>query len=267
MTRSKQVQSRAGKKIKAVLFGSLSTILFLLAWYLLAVTGILNTGIIPDPISVIGRLFTNLFTTDLFMTHIVLTLRRAALGFISAFVGGLAGALLISTVFKRQLDGILPIFHFLEKLNPLALFPVFMLFWGIGETSKILIIFWVAVWPVTFHTIDGIRNVDAGLLKSARAMGASGRAAFFKVTLPAALPDIFVGVKLALQIAFMFIISIELLSSSAGLGWFLLNARLQYNLPNVYSSVILVGIVGIIIDVLCNVLWKKLFKWKEEVIK
>ncbi|MDR1496282.1 MAG: ABC transporter permease subunit [Clostridiales Family XIII bacterium] len=148
----------------------------------------------------------------------------------------------------------LPIFHFLEKLNPLALFPVIMLFAGIGDESKVFIIFWVVVWIVVFHTIAGIENVDPLYIQSAKSMGAGKLSLLFAVYFPAAAPEIFSGVKFGANIAFIFVISVEMLSASAGLGWFIANAKHQYNLANLYSTVLLIAIIGIIVSTLFNVL-------------
>jgi NitT/TauT family transport system permease protein len=160
----------------------------------------------------------------------------------------------------------LPIFQFFEKLNPLALFPVFMLFFGIGETSKVLIIFWVCVWQVAFHTLDGLLNVDPILIKSARAMGAAKTTVFYKVFVPAALPDIFGGVKFGAQTSFVFIVSVEMLSSSAGLGWFINNAKHAYNLNNLYAGALIVAIIGIFISKILSRIESSLFSWREKVI-
>jgi NitT/TauT family transport system permease protein len=255
------------KKLKTLGFASLSTILFFALWYAASAAGLLDRGIIPDPVSVLEGLFVNLFTTDLFRTHIAITLQRAFLGFLLALAVGVGAGFALGGVLKKIKPGVLPLLHFLEKMNPLALFPVFMLFWGIGETSKVLLLFWVAVWPILFHTIEGLQNVESALPKSARAMGAGKGVTFGKVLIPAASPDIFAGIRLGVQVSFIFVISVEILSSSAGLGWFINNARHQYNLPNVYSGVLLVAIIGIIICRILGAIEKKAFAWKEQAVQ
>jgi NitT/TauT family transport system permease protein len=150
-----------------------------------------------------------------------------------------------------------------EKLNPLALFPVFMLFFGIGEASKVMIIFWVAVWQVAFHTLAGLLGVDQDLVKAARAMGAGRAAVFWKVYVPAALPDIFSGVKFGAQMAFVFVVSVEMLSSSAGIGWFINNAKYTHNLFDLYAGVIITAVLGILIGKILTFIEDRLFSWKE----
>lgn len=259
--------NRIWKKGMEIGYGSLSTILFFVVWYLASVTKLLNPGIIPDPISVISRLFTNLFKGNLFTTHVILTFQRAGWGFIAALVVGLLLGFSLESLLKKISPGIIPVMQLFEKMNPFALFPVFMLFFGIGELSKILIIFWVAVWPIAFHTISGLQNVDPILIKSAKAMGAAKRVIFGKVIVPAALPDIVTGIKFGALIAFTFVVSVEMLSSSAGLGWFIAEAKHQYNLPNIYSGVLIVAILGIMISRLLCKIEQHLFIWKAKSIQ
>jgi NitT/TauT family transport system permease protein len=251
------------KKCRAFAFASLSTIGFFLVWFLASAAGILDAGLIPGPVTVIRRLFVNLFTTDILSHHLLLSVRRASIGLAAALVAGLGLGFFFGGIAKRAKPVAVPVFQFFEKMHPLAMFPIFMFFWGIGETSKIMIIFWVCVWPIFFHTLDGLRNIDPILVKSARAMGEAPAPTFFRVRVPAALPDIFGGIKFAVQMAFLFVVSVEMLSSTAGLGWFIDNAKHSYNLPNLYSTIILVAILGIAISRLLGVAEKRLFSWKE----
>jgi NitT/TauT family transport system permease protein len=260
-------KTKVTKKIKEIGFASLSTVLFFVFWLLLSRLGVLNSGTIPDPLAVLGRLFQNVFTTDLIITHALPTIRRAALGFLIAATTGFLIGLALAGALKTIRPIVTPVFRFLEKLNPLALFPVFMLFWGIGEMSKILIIFWVVVWIVIFHTLEGFDHVDPVQLESAASMGAKRLTLFTKVRLPAAAPDIFHGVKFGLNISFIFVISVEMLSASVGLGWFVANAKHQYNLANLYSSVLLIAVIGIVISAFMNVLERRLFLWRQDAMR
>ncbi|AJG97317.1 ABC transporter permease [Clostridium beijerinckii] len=250
-------------KIGKLIFSTLSTAAFFVIWYLATSTGILDTGIIPEPLKVFNQLATNIFKGDL-LSHTLLTFKRAIIGFFVALIVGLLIGFFLASISKKLRNYVIPILQFFEKLNPFALFPLFMLFFGIGEFSKVIIIFWVAVWPIIFHTIAGVEGVDKLLIKSARTIGASPKTEFFKVILPAALPDIITGIKFSAQIAFILVISAEMLSSSAGLGWFISIAKTQYNLPNLYGGTLFVAALGITINKILNILESKLFVWKEK---
>ncbi|MDR3255003.1 MAG: ABC transporter permease [Synergistaceae bacterium] len=253
-------------KIKSLAFGSLSTLLFFVIWYAASATGLLNDGLIPDPVSVVLKLFRNVFTGDLFSKHILLSFRRAGIGFLASGAVGLFLGCFLKILPEKLRMIFMPVLQLFEKLNPLALFPVFMLFFGIGEMSKVMIVFCVSVWQIAFHTLAGLMNVDPVLIKSARAMGASRFVLFWRVYFPAALPDIFGGIKFGAQTAFVFIVTVEMLSSSAGLGWFLQNAKTRYDLRDLYSSVIIVALIGIFISKILTHIEVRLFSWKEKVL-
>jgi NitT/TauT family transport system permease protein len=253
-------------KLKKTAFKSLSTLLFFALWHAASVAGILDEGLIPGPVGVIKRLFVDIFAGDLLSKHIALSFKRAGEGFLASLAGGVLLGFLLKCLPERVRAVFMPVLQMFEKLNPLALFPVFMLFFGIGEASKVMIIFWVAVWQVAFHTLAGLLGVDQDLVKAARAMGAGRAAVFWKVYVPAALPDIFNGVKFGAQIAFVFVVSVEMLSSSAGLGWFINNAKHVYNLFDLYTGVIITAVLGILISKILTFIENRLFSWKERAI-
>ncbi|GHU54659.1 ABC transporter permease [Clostridia bacterium] len=254
-------------KLKSIIFGSFSTILFFVVWYILSKTGVLNRGVLPDPLTVIARLFKNL--ADLrngTLPQVGISFRRAGLGFLAALGVGLVLGALLQTFLKKIKHILVPVFQLLERMHPFALFPVFMLFWGISEKSKIIIVFWVALWPILFYTAAGIENVDTLIVKAAKTMGADKVTLFFRVILPAALPDIYAGVKFSAQIAFVLIVSIEMLSSSSGIGYLLILAKRSYNLPDLYSGIILVAILGIVMNKILTLAESRLFSYKEKLI-
>jgi NitT/TauT family transport system permease protein len=251
------------RKLKTFGFASLSTIGFFALWFIFSAIGVLDPGLIPGPGAVISRLFENIFTTDIISNHLLLSARRALIGFAAALLVGIALGFLFGGIARRAKPIAVPVFQFFEKMHPIAMFPIFMFFWGIGETSKLAIIFWVCVWPILFHTIDGLRNIDPIFTKSAQVMGETPVLTFFRVSVPVALPDIFNGVKFAVQMAFIFVVSVEMISSTAGLGWFIDNSKHSYNLPDLYSTIILVAILGIVITRLLDAAEKHVFIWKE----
>lgn len=253
-------------KLRGWAFGSLSTLLFFLLWYAASASGLLDPGLIPDPVSIVRKLFVNIFMGDLFGRHIVPTFRRAGLGFLASVAVGLLLGCFLKSLHEGARAIFMPVLRLFEKLNPLALFPVFMLFFGIGEMSKVMIIFWVAVWQVAFHTLAGLDNVEPALVKSARTMGAGRFIVFSRVYLPAAMPDIFGGIKFGAQTAFIFIVTVEMLSASSGLGWFLKDAKTRYDLRDLYSGAILIAIIGILITKVLTLIENRLFSWREKTI-
>ena len=163
--------------------------------------------------------------------HVLVSLGRSAGGFaLAALVAVPLGFLLGGSfnTFERLIN---PVIRFLSQFNPFSLFPIFILFFGIGELSKTAMIFWVCIWPILFNTITGVKGIDPLLVKSARSMGTGLFTLFFKVILPAASPGIFTGLKMGSGTAFFILIAAEMIGASRGLGWLVWNAQTNFQIP------------------------------------
>lgn len=257
------------ERLKNLISASLLTVALFVVWHIAIVTGAVDDGILPAPIDVLKQLWENIQQLDFWQRTLFFTVKRALFGLIiSAVVGTFIGVSL-ATYLKFAKEYIMPLLHLFEKLNPLALFPLFMLFFGIGDESKIGIVFWVVVWQIAFHTLAGIENVDKELIKGAKAMGTNRGALLLKVTLPASLPEIYNGLKLGVQMSFLFIVSVEMLSSSnlfPGLGGFIMESKKAYNLPNIYAGIIIIAIIGIVLTKILDLIGEKLFAWKQKAV-
>jgi len=263
LKRGRILSGRALKKLKNAAFVSISTILFFVVWEIAVKTGMLKSGVVPDALATIERLFKNLSEGVLWQNTLI-SFKRAFYGFLAAAGGGVTAGFLLGTVFKKVTPVIMPLLRFLEKLHPLAIFPVVMLFFGIGDKSKIFTLFWAAVWPVLAYTLIGIENADPLLIRYAKSTGAKLPEIYGKVLIPAAFPDIFTGVVSGAQIALIFVVSTEMQSSSTGLGYLIQTANIRYNLLDLYSSIIFVAILGILLTKGLKILENHIFVWKEK---
>ncbi|MDR3295201.1 MAG: ABC transporter permease [Clostridiales Family XIII bacterium] len=256
-------------KLKNFISASVLTVALFVAWHIAIAAGAIDNGILPAPLDVLGRLWENIQQPDFWQKTLFLTVRRGLTGLgISAAVGICIGVSL-ATYLKFAKEYIMPLLHLFEKLNPLALFPLFMLFFGIGDASKVAIVFWVVVWQIAFHTLAGIENVNKEVIKGAKAMGTNRREMLVKIIFPASLPEVYNGLKLGVQITFLFIVSVEMLSSSnlfPGLGGFIMESKKVYNLPNVYSGIILTAVIGIVLTKTLDFIGKKLFVWRQKAV-
>ena len=144
----------------------------------------------------------------------------------------------------------------------LALLPVFTLILGIGETSKIAIILYASVWPILYNTISGVRNVDPLLIKSARSLGLSHFALFQKVILPAAVPTIFTGVRLAGAASILVLVATEMVGAKAGLGYLILNSQYNFQIPHMYAGILTVSAIGVAFNYLLLSLERRFSTWR-----
>jgi NitT/TauT family transport system permease protein len=122
--------------------------------------------------------------------------------------------------------------------------PIFILFFGIGELVKISVVAWVCVWPILFNTIEGARNVDPVMIKTARAMASPPGEMFFKIILPGSSSSIFAGLKLGLEMSFFMLVVAEMVGATYGLGWLLHNSAMNFQLVRMYAAILASVILG-----------------------
>ncbi len=258
-------QNRLGRllrKIGKILFERTAIIVFLLIWEIAPHAGWVPQTFISPPSLILKTLFDLIISGVLFI-HIKVSLLRSVLGFFLAMVVGIPLGFLLGgwfPLFERVTN---PVLRLMSSINPFSLFPVFILLFGIGEISKVAMIFWICLWPVVINTTTGIQNVDSLLIKSARSMGVAGRELFFKVILPAASPNIFHGLRTACSVAFFMLIAAEMVGASSGLGWLVFNAQNNYQIPKLFAATITIAGLGLGLNSLFGILERRLLSWKE----
>jgi NitT/TauT family transport system permease protein len=150
----------------------------------------------------------------------------------------------------------------LRNTSTFALFPIFLLLFGLGEASKVAIIFYAATWQLLINTISGVKNIDPLYIKAAKSMGATDSQLFGKVILPATLPSIVSGARLGIKIAFMTVIAAEMIGAKSGLGFFIQNAQYNFMIPEMYAGVLVLAVIGVVLNYILVWLEKKATSWK-----
>ncbi|MBY9081739.1 ABC transporter permease [Paenibacillus sp. HN-1] len=247
-------------KLKKIGIGSIPILLFFIFWEVGA--RIIPEGVISPPSDAIVAIFHSARSGILFQQTLI-SLYRVLLGFGLSLIVGIPLGFLLGTFFGSTEKALLPFLRTCEKLNPFAIIPIFMIFFGIGTAEKVVVIFWSALWPVLFNTLAGAKEVDFNLLRAARSMGATRRELFTKVILPYTAPHIFIGIEFAAQLSFFMIIASEVIGASTGLGWYYINSTARYDLPLMYGIVLFITVLGIIINLSFARLKKHFLVWKE----
>ena len=239
---------------------SACVLLFFAIWEFLPRAGLVNSAFLSPPSAVLAAIV-QLAQTGQLGKHAAASLQRSLAGLILAVVAGVALGLLMGVVrrFEAFVDPLLQLFR---QVSALALFPVFLLFFGIGEASKIAIIFWAAFWPVLLNTISGVKQVEKLLIHSALSMGASRGFIFFKVILPAAAPSIFTGIRLAGAYSITALVAAEMIGSHAGLGFLTLNSQEIFQIPSMYAGIVLLAVLGLALNYGLALLEKRLTRWR-----
>jgi len=252
------------RKLKNLALKSSAIVAFVLLWEAAPHLGLIDPIFIPPPSVVAVKIYQLLLSGEL-LVHIAASLQRVFLGFIIALMVALPLGFLIGGWFKTFETAIDPLLQVLGQANPFTLFPVFMALLGIGELSKIGIIYWVCQWPVLFNTVSGIKSVDPVYIKVGRSMGLTKFNLFKKVLLPAALPAIFTGIRMSAVFAFFMLIGAEMIGAHSGLGFLIIQSEAVFNMPKMYAAIVSVALLGIAINYVMLRLERKAMSWKEDI--
>lgn len=231
-----------------------------LVWVVGSHFSLWNSYIIPPPADVASA-FLQLSSDGTLTKHLLISVYRVFVGFCVAFCLAFPLAVLLG-MFKR-----LPIYfdislEALRHIPPLATIPMLILWFGIGELPKLLIVVMATFFPIFFNTLHGIASCDIKLVEVARSFGMNRREIFRHVVLPASLPSVMVGMRLGLGYSWRALVGAELIAASSGIGYMILDAE-QLSRPDlVIIGILTIGVMGTLIDLVFFALTRKLIPWK-----
>jgi sulfonate transport system permease protein len=230
-------------------------------WQTVGAMNLVSSTILPTPVA-IGQAFIHLIVSGELFSHLQISVFRAVLGFLlGAGLGLILGTLV--GFFNRAEQTMDPTLQMLRTIPHLAVMPLFILWFGFGELSKVLLIAKGAFFPVYLNTFLGIRGVDAKLFEVARILEFNRVKLVTKLILPAAMPNILLGIRLSLGIAWLGLVVAELMGSSEGVGYMIMDARQFTQTDIVFVGIIIFALVGKLTDSLVRYLESKLLKWRE----
>jgi ABC-type nitrate/sulfonate/bicarbonate transport system permease component len=210
------------------------------------------------PLTEILETFMDTWVFERFASDVVPSLLRLSAGFAIAVIVGVAiGIPLGLNATARRAAA--PIVEFLRAIPPPALLPLAIVVIGVGNGMKVLLIAFVCLWPVLLNTIDGIRGIDPTLNETARVYGVPRRA-----TLPAAAPQVFAGMRTSLSLAVIMMVISEMVASTNGIGFFVLQSQRTFAIPEMWSGILLLGILGYLLNVLFVLVERRVLAWHRE---
>ncbi len=236
-------------------------LLLLSAWQACSMLALFPPFLVPPPASV-ARAFVALLASGDLAKHLAVSFGRVVAGFTLAFLFAFPLGI-VSGRSPRLQRVTAPLFEFFRHIPPIATIPLLILWFGIGELPKLAVIVMATFFPVFLNTEHGIRTVDPKLIEVGRVFGLPPRAIFFRLLLPAALPDIFLGIRLGLGYSWRSLIGAELIAATSGLGYLILDAE-QLSRPDiVLVGIFSIGILGSLLDEAFFVLGKRLLPWQK----
>ncbi|WP_083656144.1 ABC transporter permease [Mongoliimonas terrestris] len=234
---------------------------FLLAWQIGSTYGWINPTVFPPLDRILAATWSGVAGGAL-IDDVAISLQRSGLAFAAAVGLGVPLGLFMGQIrsVEQALD---PILQFFRQTSALALYPVFILLLGLGEASKVFVIFWATLFPILLATIGGVKEVDRKLIEMAATFGASRSTIFRKVVLPASVPSIFVGLRLSATTALLLLIAAEMIGANKGLGFQVMNAQYNFQIPQMFAAILLLALLGLSANAALVALQRRLCRWDD----
>jgi ABC-type nitrate/sulfonate/bicarbonate transport system permease component len=212
------------------------------------------------PLGVVRDRFVDLWMFDRVPDDLLPSLRRLAIGYGLCVLFGF-GVGLVLGVFRVVRQAVQPFAEFLRALPAVALIPFGILVFGRGDAMKVFIIVVGAVWPILLNTIDGVRGIDRGMLEMARAYSVGRWGSIRDIVVPATLPRVVAGMRTSLSIAIVLMVVSEMVASSNGVGYFVLESQRRFAISDMWAGIILLGIIGYVANFLFVRAERRVLRW------
>jgi len=257
------VQPSRAKQYEPLVLGTLSVIIALTAWQLVANARIWTVLLLPGPWDV-AQAFVKLFQTDDIWLDIATSGTEMGIGYGMAIVTGLVVGLLMGwyTRFQYALD---PFVNFFYSTPRIVLIPLFILWFGIDMQPKIAVIFLGALFPIIINTMAGVRNTEAALLRVARSFGASDALIFRRVVLPGSVPFILTGFRLGIGHALTGVVVAEYIAARHGVGQLIAIASQTFQTPKALAGVILIAVTGMLLTTILQRIENRFQSWRPQI--
>lgn len=242
----------------------ISTILvFFLSWEIICTLKLVNPLFLSPP-SLIFLTIINLAKTGELFIHTEASLKRAFLGFAIGTAIAIPHGILIAW-FRFAKDVSNPIVELFRPIPIAALIPVAILWFGIGDASKVAIIAFGCYFPVLLNTISGVNSTDVNLIKVAKLFGASRWQTVKKIILPSATPSIITGLRHALALSLILLVITEMMGAKSGLGFMIIDAESTFKTARMFAGIVVIGFIGFTVNEIMVTIEKRLTRWKKEI--
>jgi NitT/TauT family transport system permease protein len=245
---------------KERLLSLFSPVLLLILWEVLVQTGMLDKRFFPAPSSIVGT-FTNLITSGELWKHLTASISRIAVGFV---MGAVPAILLGITMglFRWPRAFFSPMVAALYPIPKIAILPLIMLIFGLGEMSKYVIIAIGVFFLVLYNTWAGVMNIPHIYLDVGKNFGASRLQFYWTIAIPGALPLIFTGLKLAAGVALLIIVAAEFVGAKTGIGYLIWQSWQTFSVETMYVGLVVIAILGYLVSLLMDELEHFLIPWR-----
>ncbi len=252
------------KRVPEIVYSVGAVVVLLVVWFALSHASFIKAGYLPTPEELWAtfvELVKNGYQGKPLWEHIGISLMRTLSGFALGVLFGVPVGLLAG--YSRRAGAMIsPIMAFIRPIPPIAFIPMAVLYFGLGETGKIVLIFFVSFNYVQANAQAGAANFPIAYRRASESIGLTKAQTFYRVVLPGALPQIFTGLKVALALSWAVVVAAELVGAQSGLGFMISDAALLFRIPVVFIGIALIGAIGLILNLTLNFIEHKIVHWK-----
>jgi NitT/TauT family transport system permease protein/sulfonate transport system permease protein len=249
------------ENVSRLLKRSSGLLAILMVWEGLSVAGIINPFLFPSPSRIIATLGAMLADGTL-LEHSLASLNRVLVGFaLAAFVGITLGVML--GLWRSAAETVRPVIEALRPVPPIAWTPLAILWFGVGNAPSYFLVFVGAVFPVFVNTITAVHAIERSQINAALCLGANRRLLVTDIIVPASLPLIFPGLRIALGAGWMCVVAAELIAAQSGLGYMIQQSRMLLQTPNVLAGMVTIGAIGFAMNAGMLRLERRLVPWRD----
>ena len=238
-----------------------------LIWFVIARLKVLPEFFIPTPTSVWEAFIEVAFhgyREGTLLHHLRDSLLRVIVGFLAACVTAIPLGLAMG--YNRRIKAFFdPLIEFYRPLPPLAYYTLLVIWLGIGNESKVALLYLAAFPPLSISAMSAVRGVTEERMHSARSLGASNRQVFFHVIVPSCLPDIFTGMRVSIGFTYTTLVSAEIVAATSGIGWMVLDASKFLRSDIIFMGIIVMGITGVLLDRIIRIVESRVVPWKGKI--
>lgn len=238
-------------------------VLLVLLWHAVAVSGVVNPGLMPTPAHVAQKLWELLLGGRLGV-DILRSTQRVALGVSLGILAAVPVGFLIGW-YKGVRTFLDPLINFFRALPPIALIPLVVVYFGIDEPAKVIILFYASFFAGVIVMYEGVAQISPIYIKVARTLGADDGEIFFRVIVPMTMPHILTALRVALGVAWATLVASELVAAQHGLGALIQSAGSFFQIDVIYVGIVCIGAVALSMDLALRAMTRRLIRWQDRV--
>lgn len=233
-------------------------------WYLIPATGLVSPALVPTPLQVLFKFWEQLTTNRLWL-DMYMSLQRVTVGLVCGIALAVPVGFLLGW-YRPARTLIDPLVNFFRSLPPIALIPLVIVYFGIDELAKVIMLFYAAFFSGVIVMYEGIVQTNPLFIRVARTLGATDGEIFRRVIVPLALPHVLTALRVALGVSWATLVASELIAAQRGLGAVIQNASNYFQIDTIYAGIISIGVLALIMDRCLRAIAARLLQWQERIV-